>query len=94
MERREAPRRFARPPRPGCYETRPHAKLPGPKAWRAVGVPGRAGPCEEPGRLSALHRGTHCRRPHLARFSGVAIDDACERARHGGCRTGCSSAED
>jgi len=41
-----------------------------------VGVPGRAGPCEEPGRLSALHRGTRCRRPHLASSSGVAIDDA------------------
>src|SRR5262245_21837660 len=64
-----------------------HAKLPGPKGWREVGVPGRAGPCEEPGRLSALHRGTHCRRPHLAHSSGAAIDGALERARHTGCRS-------
>ena len=63
-------------------ETQPHAKLPGPKVLREVGVPGRAGPCEEPGRLSALHCGTRCRRPRLALSSGGAIDDAFDCARH------------
>src|ERR1051326_4130669 len=43
----------------------------------------RGPPARKPGRLSALHRGTRCRRPHLAPRSDVAIDDARGRARHG-----------
>jgi len=66
MERREAPRRFAKPPQAGIAICQPHTpSFRDPSVWRVVGVPWRAGPCEEPGRLSALHRGTRCRRPTL-----------------------------
>src|SRR4051812_4401222 len=60
----------------GCAKPGHTPSFRDPSLRREVGVPGRAGPCEEAGRLSALHRGTHCRRPHLVLFSGVAIDDA------------------
>src|ERR1051326_6707709 len=50
------------------------------------GGPVTRGPvARKPGRLSALHRGPRCRRPHLAQSSGIAIDDALDGARHGGC---------
>ena len=50
-------------------------------ALRAVGVPGRAGPCEEPDASRRSIRGTHCRRPHLAPCSGAAIDGALDEPR-------------
>src|SRR6185436_5824581 len=46
------------------------------------GGPGARGPVRRARRLPALHRGTHCRRPHLASSSAVAIDDALDWARH------------
>ena len=80
MERREAPGSLA--------IGRPARRASGTQGLRAVGVPGRAGPCEEPRRLPALHRGTHCRRPHPAPSANVAIDDAHDRARRTDHRPG------
>ncbi len=44
MERREAPRRCCETSSAGRYETRPHAKLPGPKCFGGSGGPGARGP--------------------------------------------------
>jgi hypothetical protein len=52
------------------------------KARRCV-LRGRTSPGQRALRLQALHRGTHCRRPHLAPSSNVAIDDALDEQ---GCR--------
>src|ERR1041385_1828351 len=50
MERREAPgSRAIGSLRSALRSADLRAKLPGPKALRVVGVPGRAGPCEGPG---------------------------------------------
>ena len=73
--------RFARPPWAGLRD-RLSRRASGTQCLRAVGVPGRAGPCEEPCASWRSIRGTRCRRPHLAPSSGVAIDDAVRRARH------------
>ena len=49
MERREAPGSLAIGSlRPALRSASLRAELPGPKCLRAVGVPGREGPCEEP----------------------------------------------
>ena len=48
MERREAPRRFARPPWPGLRDPATR-QASGTQGFEGVGVPGRAGPCEGPG---------------------------------------------
>src|ERR1051325_8193078 len=54
----------------------------GTQVLEGGGGPVARGPlARKPGRLSALHRGTHCRRPHLAPSSGVAIDDAVRRSK-------------
>jgi len=70
--------------RPALRSAGLHAELPGPKSLEGGGGPVARGPlARKPGRLSALHRGTRCRRPRLAQSSGVAIDDARGGARHG-----------
>src|ERR1041385_2913617 len=70
--------------RPALRSAGLHAELPGPKSLEGGGGPGARGPlARKPGRLSALHRGTRCRRPRLAPSSGVAIDDTRDGARHG-----------
>jgi hypothetical protein len=81
MERREAPRSGRGSVRPALRSASLRAKLPGPNALRAVGVPGRAGPCDEPGASWRSIRGPRCRRPHLAQSSDVAIDDVFDAAR-------------
>jgi hypothetical protein len=88
MERREAPREPAlrAPFRPTLRSASLRAKLPGPNwllranALRAVGVPGRAGPCEEPGasRRSIAARVVGGR--ILLRSSGAAIDGTSDEA--------------
>src|ERR1043166_5450568 len=68
--------------RPALRSAGLHAELPGPKSLEGSGGPVARGPlARKPGRLSALHCGPRCRRPHLAQSSGVAIDDAVDRAR-------------
>src|ERR1051325_2571210 len=65
--------------RPALRSAGLHAELPGPKSLEGGGGPVARGPlARKPGRLSALHRGTRCRRPHLAPSSGIAIDDALD----------------
>jgi hypothetical protein len=77
MERREAPGSLRGSPhrlaRPVC-----RAKIPGPKSLRGVGVPGRAGSCEEPcaSRRSIAARVVGGRT--LLRHQGIAIDDALD----------------
>src|ERR1041385_1473075 len=70
--------------RPALRSAGLHAELPGPKSLEGGGGPVARGPlARKPGRLSALHRGTRCRRPRLAQSSGVAIDGARDGTRHG-----------
>lgn len=76
MERREAPRSGRGSVRPALRSANLRAEFPGPKVFEGSGGPGTRGPVRGARRLPALHRGTHCRRPHLAPSPGVAIDDA------------------
>jgi hypothetical protein len=82
MERREAPRELCdQLPWTSLAIGQSARRASGTQGFEGVGVPWRAGPCEGPGRLSALHRGTRCRRPHLVPYSDIAIDDVLDEPR-------------
>ena len=49
MERREAPRRFARPPTAGCYEPGHTPSFRDPSAWREWGSRGARALARSPG---------------------------------------------